>query len=393
MDIYTCMLNELNRYQFIHKDFNTFFNNINVLLRAKKRTIKNILISQAGGIGDSILSTPFIREIHNIYPSANIYLVIPKEHIPIYKNCNYINILPFNPNVTNMFTILKDVIDFCINKLLHKEIDIAFSPMWDPKVTILFLNWLSGALVRVGYGKHTKAMYFSDKNYYYNTFGNEFNFDEYLLTDQIHNPFSMYHEIDRRLYIIESFCKKKITNKTLTLFNEKPTETKNQIVVGIGGSNKNKKYPLEKWISILNEFKNDYEIILLGDKNDEININDNKITNLIGKLSLDEVISVINSSKLYVGHDTSLMHIASACNIPIVVLYKEAIDREKYLPGFLSYYCRYRPLNKSICIRPNKAIGECREMYVEGHCCANETHCIKNIVPGKVINAMKKLLH
>ena len=81
----------------MHKDFDTFYNNINLLIRrSKSREIKNILISQASGIGDAIISTPFIRETHRLYPWANIYLVIPNQHVPIYAENDYIKVLAFN---------------------------------------------------------------------------------------------------------------------------------------------------------------------------------------------------------------------------------------------------------------------------------------------------------
>lgn len=398
MDILSALLTQLNNYQYLHKDFDTFYNNINLLIRrSKSREIKNILISQASGIGDAIISTPFIRETHRLYPQANIYLVIPNQHVPIYAENNYIKVFSFNPDTTNMFTILKDIIDFSVDKLLHKNIDIAFSPMFDPKITMLFLNWLSGAPIRVGYGKHAKSMYFKDQNYYLQTFGQEFNFDKYLLTDLIYNPPSMFHEIDRRLYILEKFCDTKIYNKKLELFTQEKDishllTNKKKIVFGVGGSSKNKKWPMDKWQIVLNEFKDNYTCYVVGDINDQIDINDDKIINLIGKLSIEETIALIKASDIYVGHDTCLVHVASAYNKPCVVLYKEAMDKDKIIPGFLSFYHRYKPLTKSICIRPDKTAKECKNIYVEGHCSSEDSHCIKSISPTKVIKAIHKLL-
>ena len=392
------LLYELDKYQLTN-DFITFFNNINIIFENNRiesneiesNEIKNILISQFCGLGDAILSTCFVREVHNIYPQANIYLVIPKQYIEIYKNCEYVKVLPCNPQTNNMFSILKDLIIFCTNNL--PNIDIAFSPMWDPKISSLFLNWLSGAPVRVGYGKHTKAIYFKDLNYYLQTFGNEFNFDNYLLTDLIINPLQMYSEIERKLYILESFCKVKIKNKSLSLYNDKVNinqylTNKKKIVVGLGGSTQNKKYSLHKWINILKQFEKDYTIYLLDSKPIDINIG----INLTGQLTLNESIELIENCDLYVGHDTSLVHIASAFNIPCVILYKEAITKDKIIPGFLSFYHRYKPLTRCICLRPAKAKDECKEILIEGHCCSSKSHCINGIVEDKVIKAIKNLL-
>lgn len=384
------LLQELNTYQLTN-DFITFYNNVNAIFENNRKENNNILISQFCGLGDAILSTCFVREIHKIYPSANIYLVIPEQYIEIYKNCNYVKVLPCNPRTDNMFTILEDLIIFCADNL--PNINVAFSPMWDPKISSLFLNWLSGAPTRVGYGRHAKAIYFTNNlDYYFKTFGNEFNFDNYLLTDNIINPSRMYSEIDRKLYLLESFCKVKIKDKSLTLFNDqvninKYLTDKKKIAVGLGGSNQNKKYPLNKWINILKNF-NDYTLYLLDSNYVDLNIG----TNLTGKLSLSETIELIKRCDLYVGHDTATAHVASACNVPCVILYKEAIEREKYMPGFLSYYHRYKPLTKHVALRPARAKDDCKNIFCEGYCCSEESHCICSIPEKKVISAMKQFL-
>lgn len=387
------LLNELSKYELTN-DFITFYNNVNIIFENNREyndEIKNILVSQFDGLGDAILSTCFIRELHNIYPSANIYLAMPKQYINIYKNCTYVKFLPCNPSNNNMFSILKDLIIFCTNNL--PNIDICFSPMWDPKISALFLNWLSGAPIRVGYGKNTKALYFKNLDYYLETWGKDFNFDSYLLTNLIINPPTMYSEIERKLYILESFCKTKIKDKSLTLFNDKVDinkylTNKKKIAVGLSGSSPNKKYPLDKWIEVLSAFNKDYTIYLLDSEYIDINIG----INLTGKLTLNETIELIKNCDLYVGHDTSLAHIASAANIPCVILYKEAIEKDKFMPGFLSYYHRYKPLTKCICLRPVKAKGECKKMFIEGHCYSKESHCIKSIPVNKVIKSIKNLL-
>jgi len=76
---------------------------------------------------------------------------------------------------------------------------------------------------------------------------------------------------------------------------------------------------------ILSEYPH-YSIVLIGDRGDsEIdNVNfgwPEKVKDLIGKTSLQEVVSLIDNSKTVIAHDSGIMHLANALNTPLIALY------------------------------------------------------------------------
>ena len=101
--------------------------------------------------------------------------------------------------------------------------------------------------------------------------------------------------------------------------------TKDSITIGIGGSGKNKKWPIKNYISLIKkilEIKK-FNFIIAGGKEeeddfqkikeglDDLNI---KLISLC-KYSIKDAITEISKSKLYIGNDTGFMHIAGCLGI------------------------------------------------------------------------------
>ena len=88
-----------------------------------------------------------------------------------------------------------------------------------------------------------------------------------------------------------------------------------------------KKWPLEHWIKLANLFtEKDFSVYFLG-KDESINKHiekssyREKITSLIGKTSLLEVVYLLALGDLAISNDSGLMHIAGAVNSKIIAIY------------------------------------------------------------------------
>lgn len=110
--------------------------------------------------------------------------------------------------------------------------------------------------------------------------------------------------------------------KLLTLSNRWPKISINKkIVIGIGASGPTKKWKIENFISLIESLDNSHTFIIAGGVNEldeSIKIIDQlkqkKIINLCEK-NLDDCIKYINGSDMYIGNDTSFMHISSFLNV------------------------------------------------------------------------------
>jgi len=85
-------------------------------------------------------------------------------------------------------------------------------------------------------------------------------------------------------------------------------------------------WPIENYLKLIIQISEsfNYKILLLGDDQfaEEIDglskINLNSIINLSGKTSIVECAGIIKLSKLFIGNDSGLTHIAKALNVPLI---------------------------------------------------------------------------
>jgi heptosyltransferase-2 len=104
----------------------------------------------------------------------------------------------------------------------------------------------------------------------------------------------------------------------------------NQIIIGIGSSGPTKRWPTENYIELIKKINNKNIKFYLAGGNNEIEnqiankiineIKDNRIESLCS-LSIEEIMPIINSSKLYIGNDTGFMHLSAGLNIPAIGLF------------------------------------------------------------------------
>ncbi|MFK7866853.1 MAG: glycosyltransferase family 9 protein [Alphaproteobacteria bacterium] len=101
------------------------------------------------------------------------------------------------------------------------------------------------------------------------------------------------------------------------------------IVFGLGANWKGKIWPLSHFVELAQRLNRpNLPIILLGDHADNDlaqGFNDQlpqqKIINLCGKLNLNQALSLLSKSALFVGNDSGLMHIAAASGTRVIGLF------------------------------------------------------------------------
>ena len=201
--------------------------------------------------------------------------------------------------------------------------------------------------------------------------------------------------IDKHYYLLSQIID--IHDKSLTLPSVKKQD---HIVVNIGGSQQNKRYSIKKLAKALNQI-NEHFIIVCGKKEEKDAI---KLCSLVKNCSyqstsIEESIQIVGSSKMYIGNDSFLLHVASAYNIPIIGLYRESIEKTNYT----SFYTMFSPyqydnltqdfINNNyikstkpfIGLRPEHSLLPCRNSNEE--CLASYAHCINQINPETIVKA------
>ena len=114
---------------------------------------------------------------------------------------------------------------------------------------------------------------------------------------------------------------------------------------------------------------------------------------LAGKTRLRETGAAIDLCAMYIGNDTGTLHIAAALQKPVLAFFRDPLDKDDFLPGVFSGFHRFAPWQVPyIALRPDKAIGACKDEIIYGGCCGKEAHCITTISPDEVVAAFELLV-
>ncbi|MBR0060156.1 MAG: glycosyltransferase family 9 protein, partial [Selenomonadaceae bacterium] len=370
--------------------------------------VENILIVRLDAIGDMILTSGFLREVRANFPQARITLICSPLTFPLVELCPYVNeILTFDQDKFggNFPDVLERLVEFCKENLWQKHYSMAFSPQWgSDNLHALFLCWLSGARERIGYGVNPYKSWNCEPTPELDAQ------DNFLLTKNIVTPRSAVAEIEKFFYLLEGAGFKINSNHAELFYGAgdlirarellKGISCK-KVLLGIGAGGGSRKYPVEKYLVALKELaKKDLVFVIVGGKAEledaeflKKNLPRGKVLNLVDKTTLRETEAIVSQSDYYLGNDTGVMHMAAACKIPCLVLYREAQDKENILPGALSEFRRFPPWQtNAVILRPEHQLEDCAAKDpIYGWCHHGEPHCITQITPQEIIDAFEVL--
>ena len=121
-----------------------------------------------------------------------------------------------------------------------------------------------------------------------------------------------------------------LSSQTKIAYPHDNNKNNNQIIIGIGSSGPTKKWSTENYIELIKRINNKNIKFFLAGGNNEIEnqiankiiyeIKENSVVSLCS-LTIEDIIPVINSSKLYVGNDTGFMHLSAGLDIPAIGLF------------------------------------------------------------------------
>jgi len=265
--------------------------------------VKKVLLIQTAFIGDVILATPIVSELHRIFPGIQIDVLVKKGNESLLKNNPKINqTYVFDKKegkYKNMFKLIKSFrgnnYDLCIN--LHR---FASSGI---------IAGLSGA----------KKIYGFKKNPFSFTYSKKFN----------HEIGNGKHEVERNLQVIQEFGAKSILRPELFPSKNdfsKVEKYKNDDYYCISPASvwHTKQLPESKWVELINKLPKTAKIYLLGGPSDKElcnrikeNSSNEKVTVLAGQLSLMESTALLKDTKRSYVNDSGPLHLSSSMNAPV----------------------------------------------------------------------------
>ncbi len=282
----------------------------------KNIEIKKILVV-AGfpGLGDLMVAVPVMRALKETFPEAKVYLTLrnKKNQLEILKNNPYIDkIIIFDkkaksPQILKSLKLLKEWKKECFDVIviLHHARRYAL------------LSWLAGGKIRLGY--NTKGWCFFLNNVYQA------------------DPFK--HETENLLEVIKPLGVK-TENMALELWLEGQEREKiagwlegknilNFIVIHPSGGWWGRRWPKENYAKLADYFIGNFpvQIVFTGNSAEKRDIEEiislmrEKAFMACGEFTVRELACLYEKALLFIGTDTGAMHIASAVNLPSLVMF------------------------------------------------------------------------
>ncbi|MBI5417016.1 glycosyltransferase family 9 protein [Candidatus Poribacteria bacterium] len=272
--------------------------------------INKIIIFRDGGLGDLICTLPGLYQIRKKFPKSYMELWSKKKFVPILEEKSYIN-LKVNP------TDPAALISFCIqNSNLDKKLEKYFSDF------------------------DLAIYYYPDKE---NIFGNNLKkcgIKKVIGTDEIYNLYQNQHIIDSMLEMLkildiekEFIMPKFFLNDydrflPYRYFGKKMLGDNNIAVIHPGSSNPGKNWAGDRFLEIANWLKEKfyfYVFIILGPN--EVNMikkfkrKQKKGIFIIPDIDLITLSALLEKSKIYLGNDSGISHLAAALDVNTIVLF------------------------------------------------------------------------
>lgn len=300
-----------------------------------------ILIVRFSSIGDIVLTTPVVRAIHEQLAAVEIHYITKKS---------FASLLAENPHISKLYTIEKSVSEI-IDQLKAEKYDCVID--LHKNIRTLRLKQSLGV-----------------KSYAFD----KLNFQKWLLVNFKLNKLPEIHIVDRYFGAVKAIGVKNDHKKCELIFDSSHVintkeafdfDPKSYLAVAVGAQFATKTMPEELLTSILSSIN--HPIVLLGGPTDvergkalEQTLKNHAypVVNAIAAFSLLQSASIVAQAKTILTHDTGLMHIATAFEVPIVSVWGNTVPEL----GMYPYYPNNKELYsvhevKNLSCRPCSKIG------------------------------------
>lgn len=371
---------------------------------------RHILLLMLNAMGDMVLATGFVREVRRNNPNDYITLLVSSAIYPLVYKCPYVNqvlTLDVGAFYTDKQKFFTKLLQLCMEKFWGERYDMSICPQWgDDKTATQVVAYMSGAVQRVGYSCNIAFVYgwplVDDTQ------------EKALMTDVYIIPAEIIHEAERAFYLLE-LLGMTVEDQRMEIWSGKRDKIAAEkllanavsgehilIAVGLGAGGDSRKYPVKQYAEVCRALcykMNAYFVILGGNSEQQdalylqAQLPAESVCNLAGKTTVLETAAVLSMTNIYLGNDTGVMHMAAAEGIPVVMVSREEDDFCGSLAGILSENQRFAPwqTNYVICC-PDKRVGDCASWYGYGGCKEPYSHCICQVKPEEIVNAVEILL-
>lgn len=330
-----------------------------------------LLVIRFSSIGDIVLTSPVVRCLKKQVPNAEVHFLIK----PQFKS-----VMAHNPYIDKIHVLQEDW-----NNMIEELRAEKFDHIIDLHHNLRTL-------------RVKKALKVPSHSF------NKLNIEKFIFTRFKWNIMPKVHVVDRYMKTVEFLGVKNdgagmdyfiAPGEEVPLKDIPASHHAGYIALIIGANYYTKKLPIYKLKELCANIH--HPIILIGGK-EEIEegaqvaaIDPIKIYNACGKFSLNESADLVHKSKLVIGHDTGLMHIAAALKKPVIAVWGSTTPSLGVDPyyGDNYLYQHAKPYDnvqvEKLWCRPCTKFG--RNKCPQGH-----FKCMKNIVLNDIVQKVDRRL-
>jgi heptosyltransferase-2 len=296
-----------------------------------------ILVIQTAFIGDVVLATALLQNLHAAYPSAKIDILVRQGADELFTDHPYINEVHVWNKKKNKYQHLFQIIQ-TIRRIKYDVVINVQRYLATGIITVL-----SGAKKTIGFDKNPLSFLFSEVVAH--QFGAAAEAAEAggRAAAQNSNSASL-HETARNHALLASLTTAPVAKPALypsaaNFAAVQKFQGAPYICMSPGSVWETKKMPAKNWIDLINAVPTNYTIYLMGAPNEtalcaEILSGSSRggVVNIAGQLNLLEAAALIKGAHLNYVNDSAPMHLASATNAPVAAIYCSTIPAFGYGP-------------------------------------------------------------
>ena len=273
-----------------------------------------IIIRLPNWLGDLVMSTAFVRTLVQLYPDAQIEVVVKKG---IDAVVDYLpGVAEKHVFAKERYPGLKGAWQFGKRLTEKGKPDLficlpeSFSSAWMAKAT--------GAGIRIGYAKELRG---------------------FLLTKTLRKNAEL-HRTDQYLQLL-TLLQHEVPEQASVYLENKTERLANRILVNVNSEADSRRLPVQKAIAILNKLRaaTSAEIVLVGSPKEQPHVmavfdglaNTEGVINMAGQTDMHGLISVLGSAPVMLTTDSGPMHLANALGTHTVAL-EGASDEKNTAP-------------------------------------------------------------
>jgi len=294
---------------------------------------RSIVVVKPCCLGDLIMTTPLLESIQRAYPDARITYVagswskVIAEHHPAVSevlDCGTVGI-PGRYTIREYLALAR--------RLRHKHFDLAFILDRSPLLTLL--PWLAGVPRRVGP----------------DSIGRGFSLTDRVMVsaspENLQHQADIYLDLARVLNLPVAAPRMRFvpTDEERRHVPFTPVASRPPIAVFLGGGSNPgmeltaKRWPVAHYRVIVRRLVHEYnaQVLLIGGADDatlnqslldELDAPRESVFNLAGKTNFGESAALLQRCALFIGNDSSPMHLAAAVGIPVIAIFGPTSPQE-----------------------------------------------------------------